>query len=113
MIEKIVFSLKEAQDALNRLISNRTTLLEIESSANILIEALKNGRCVFSCGNGGSMCDAMHFSEELTGRFRKDRVAYPAIAINDPSYLTCVANDYGYDHVFSRYIVDPSNETVC
>lgn len=50
------------------------------------------------------MCDAMHFAEELTGRFRKNRKAYPAIAINDPSHLTCVANDFGYDYVFSRYL---------
>jgi D-sedoheptulose 7-phosphate isomerase len=104
MIEKITFSLIEAQNALNQLISDKTTLIEIESAASILIETLKQGHCIFSCGNGGSMCDAMHFAEELTGRYRKDRKAYPAIAINDPSHLTCVANDFGYDHVFSRYL---------
>lgn len=104
MIEKITSSLKEAQSALNQLISNKTTLIEIESAAKILIQALKHGHCIFSCGNGGSMCDAMHFAEELTGRYRKDRKAYPAIAINDPSHLTCVANDFGYENVFSRYL---------
>ncbi len=104
MIEKITSSLKEAQSALSQLISNKTTLIEIESAAKILIQALKHGHCIFSCGNGGSMCDAMHFAEELTGRYRKDRKAYPAIAINDPSHLTCVANDFGYENVFSRYL---------
>jgi len=104
MIEKITYSLKEAQNALAHLISNKATLNDIESAANILIESLKNKHCIFSCGNGGSMCDAMHFAEELTGRYRKDRKAYPAIAINDPSHLTCVSNDFGYAHVFSRYL---------
>jgi D-sedoheptulose 7-phosphate isomerase len=57
-----------------------------------------------SCGNGGSMCDAMHFAEELSGRYRNNRPALAAVSISDPSHLSCVANDYGYDHVFSRYI---------
>ena len=104
MIQNITVSLKEAQNVLAHLISNKTTLKNIESAANILIESLKNGHRIFSCGNGGSMCDAMHFAEELTGRYRKNRKAYPAIAINDPSHLTCVANDFGYAHVFSRYL---------
>ena len=57
-----------------------------------------------SCGNGGSMCDAMHFAEEWTGRFRKDRAALPAIAFSDPSQLSCIANDFGYDEVFARSV---------
>ena len=104
MIENIQLSLQEAQSALEQLISNRTTLTEIESSANILIESLNAENRIFSCGNGGSMCDAMHFAEELTGRYRKNRKAYPAIAIADPSHISCVANDFGYDFVFSRYL---------
>jgi D-sedoheptulose 7-phosphate isomerase len=104
MIENIKASLKDAQDALAGLLANEATLLNIESAAEILIETFENGRRVFSCGNGGSMCDAMHFAEELTGRYRNDRKAYPAIAISDPSHLTCVANDFGYDYVFSRYL---------
>ena len=104
MIENIKASLKDAQDALTGLLANEATLLNIESAAEILIETFENGRRVFSCGNGGSMCDAMHFAEELTGRYRKDRKAYPAVAISDPSHLTCVANDFGYDYVFSRYL---------
>ena len=89
---------------LHKLLSNELALLKIESAVKILIETFENGHRVFSCGNGGSMCDAMHFAEELTGRYRKNRKAYPAIAINDPSHLTCVANDYGYDCVFFRYL---------
>lgn len=104
MIQQITRSLMDAHKALDTLISNKAVLREIESAANILIESLKTGNRIFSCGNGGSMCDAMHFAEELTGRYRKDRKAYPAMAINDPGHLTCVANDYGYDYIFSRYL---------
>jgi D-sedoheptulose 7-phosphate isomerase len=66
--------------------------------------ALANGQKIMSCGNGGSMCDAMHFAEELSGRYRNNRPALAAVSISDPSHLSCVANDYGYDHVFARYI---------
>ena len=104
MITHIKSSLREAKEALEGLMANETTLAKIESAADILIETFKNGGRVFSCGNGGSMCDAMHFAEELTGRYRKNRRGYPAVAISDPSHLTCVANDFGYDYVFSRYL---------
>ena len=104
MIEKIKSSLQEAQNALDQLISSDAVLSEIEYAVSILIKALNNENRIFSCGNGGSMCDAMHFAEELTGRFRKNRKAYPAIAIADPSHMSCVANDFGYDFVFSRYL---------
>lgn len=67
-------------------------------------KAINDGGKIFSCGNGGSHCDAMHFAEELTGRFRENRKALPAIAISDPSHISCVSNDFGYDQVFSRYI---------
>lgn len=104
MIKHINAALLEARNALENLIQNEDTISQIEAAALLLIETFKNGHRVFSCGNGGSMCDAMHFAEELTGRFRKDRKAYPALAISDPSHLTCAANDFGYDHVFSRYL---------
>ena len=109
MIENIKASLQDAQNALKRLLSNDAVLLQIESAAQVLIETFEKGHRVFSCGNGGSMCDAMHFAEELTGRYRLNRKAYPAIAINDPSHLTCVANDFGYDFVFSRYLEGHGN----
>jgi len=77
---------------------------KIESAGNLLIEAFKINNKAISCGNGGSMCDAMHFAEELSGRFRNDRKALPAISISDPSHITCTANDYGFDKIFSRFI---------
>lgn len=69
-----------------------------------MANSLKNGGKILSCGNGGSMCDAMHFAEELTGRYRDDRAPMAAISISDPSHMSCVSNDYGYDHIFSRYV---------
>ncbi|HIG87058.1 MAG TPA: SIS domain-containing protein [Planctomycetes bacterium] len=67
-------------------------------------KTLQAGGLLMSCGNGGSMCDAMHFAEEFTGRFRGDRRALPAIAFSDPSHLTCIANDFGYEEVFAREV---------
>jgi len=104
MIDHIKGNLIEARDALDRLINDSVQLSNIETSANILVDALRNGKRVISCGNGGSMCDAMHLAEELSGRFRDDRPAMAATAISDPSYISCVANDYGYEHVFARFV---------
>ena len=77
---------------------------KIEQAGNLMVESLRNEGKIISCGNGGSMCDAMHFAEELSGRYRNNRKALAAISISDPSHLSCVANDYGYDFVFSRFI---------
>ena len=77
---------------------------QIEKAAQICVEALRNGNKIISCGNGGSLCDATHFAEELTGRYRDSRCPLPAIAINDPAYMTCVGNDFGFQNVFSRYV---------
>jgi len=74
----------------------------IAAIADHLAECLRAGGRVLTCGNGGSLCDAMHFAEELSGRFRNDRPALAAQAMADPSHLTCVANDYGFDRVFAR-----------
>ncbi len=104
MIKYIKTSLTEAQTALEYLLTDKTTLFAIESAAKILIDSFQNSGRLFCCGNGGSMCDAMHFAEELTGRYRKDRKGFPAISISDPSHISCVANDFGYDHIFSRYV---------
>ena len=95
---------QEAQKVLEAFISSEENFRKIEDAGEMLATAFENGNKVISCGNGGSMCDAMHFAEELSGRFRSDRKALPAMAISDPSYISCVSNDYGYDHVFSRYI---------
>ncbi|MEJ6466328.1 D-sedoheptulose 7-phosphate isomerase [Fusobacterium ulcerans] len=75
---------------------------ETEKVAKVLAEVFNNGNKVLICGNGGSNCDALHFAEEFTGRFRGDRRALPAIAISESSHITCVGNDYGFDYVFSR-----------
>lgn len=95
---------EEAQEVLKSFLAAESNFQKINEAGQLLADAFVNGNKVISCGNGGSMCDAMHFAEELSGRFRADRKALPAMAISDPSYLSCVANDYGYDQVFSRYI---------
>jgi D-sedoheptulose 7-phosphate isomerase len=94
----------EATDILAEFVSNPKNLSAIEKAGNLLVSSFKKGNKVISCGNGGSMCDAMHFAEELSGRFRENRKALPAISISDPSHISCVGNDYGYNFVFSRYI---------
>lgn len=104
MKNHVLASLQEAQTALEALLSNDTALNAITRAGQLLSETLQADGRVFSCGNGGSMCDAMHFAEELSGRYRLERRALAAIAISDPSHLSCVANDYGYEQVFARYI---------
>nr|WP_320118084.1 D-sedoheptulose 7-phosphate isomerase [uncultured Marinifilum sp.] len=97
-------SFLDAQTVLNEFIAKEENFKAIQKAGDIMAEAIKNGGKIISCGNGGSMCDAMHFAEELTGRFREDRKSMPAIAISDPSHITCVGNDYGFDFIFSRYV---------
>ena len=94
----------EAREVLDSFISDPQNFLHIEQAGKIIVNAIKSGGKVISCGNGGSMSDAMHFAEELSGRYRNDRPAYAAIAISDPGHLSCVANDYGYAFVFSRMV---------
>lgn len=77
---------------------------KIVEAGAIMVNTIKNGGKIISCGNGGSMCDAMHFAEELTGRYRDDRPSIPAVSISDPSHITCVGNDYGFDQIFSRFV---------
>ncbi|MHA6249824.1 D-sedoheptulose 7-phosphate isomerase [Pontibacter sp. CAU 1760] len=100
----ILTELTQAQEVLTNFLQNEQNILAIEQAANTMAEAIQGGGKILSCGNGGSMCDAMHFAEELTGRYRNDRRALPAIAIADASHMSCVSNDYGYDAVFSRYL---------
>ncbi|MBX9856360.1 MAG: SIS domain-containing protein [Gemmatimonadaceae bacterium] len=97
-------ALEESFNALNALRRDETTLAAVVTAGEVLATSLKAGGRVFSCGNGGSMCDAMHFAEELSGRYREDRPALAAQAISDPGHLSCVANDYGYERVFARYL---------
>jgi D-sedoheptulose 7-phosphate isomerase len=94
---------EEAQQTLTNFQTEANFSL-IANAAELMSQAIQNGGKIISCGNGGSMCDAMHFAEELSGRFRDNRRALAAISISDPSHLSCVSNDYGYDFVFSRFI---------
>jgi D-sedoheptulose 7-phosphate isomerase len=102
--EIIIENLKEAGKILNEFIHNESVIRNISEAADVISNAVKKGGKVITCGNGGSMCDAMHFAEEMTGRFRDNRKAIPAIAISDSTHISCVANDYGYDFIFSRYV---------
>lgn len=94
----------EAQQTLEAFLADDANFRKIEDAGCLMLQALKNGNKIISCGNGGSMCDAMHFAEELSGRYREDRPALAAICISDASHLSCVGNDYGYNFVFSRMV---------
>ncbi|MBS9435652.1 D-sedoheptulose 7-phosphate isomerase [Photorhabdus noenieputensis] len=96
--------LNEAADTLAQFLSDDANIEAIQKAVVLLADSFKAGGKVLSCGNGGSHCDAMHFAEELTGRYRENRPGYPAIAISDVSHLSCVSNDFGYEFVFSRYV---------
>ena len=96
--------LNEAAEVLNKFLSDDHNIAQIEAAAKMIADSFKQDGKVLSCGNGGSHCDSMHFAEELTGRYRENRPGYAGIAISDPSHLSCVRNDFGYDFVFSRYV---------
>jgi D-sedoheptulose 7-phosphate isomerase len=101
---------KEAHEVLSAFLSNENNFQAIESAGQLMVQAINHGKKIISCGNGGSMCDAMHFAEELTGRYRDNRKALAAISISDPSHISCVGNDYGYEFIFSRYLEALGNE---
>ncbi|RXK50779.1 D-sedoheptulose 7-phosphate isomerase [Aquirufa rosea] len=105
MVQQIIQnSLVESHSVLDRFMNNPKQIQAVEAAAQLLVGALKNGHKIISCGNGGSHCDAMHFAEELSGRYRENRPALAAMAISDPSHITCVSNDFGYNYVFSRFL---------
>ncbi|SFP94634.1 phosphoheptose isomerase [Pseudarcicella hirudinis] len=111
MIQTIISQeLNEAQIVLQNFLSDEKNIAAVESAAHLMADAIKSGKKIISCGNGGSHCDAMHFAEELSGRYRDNRKALPAIAISDVSHISCVSNDYGYDFIFSRFIEGLGNE---
>lgn len=103
-------SLRESQDVLAQFLADSSKLDAIEKAADCLVEALQQGKKILSCGNGGSHCDAMHFAEELSGRYRENRPALAAMAISDPSHITCVSNDFGYNYIYSRFIEGLGNQ---
>lgn len=94
----------EAKAVLEKFLSDDENFRSLAKASALFISALKADHKIISCGNGGSMSDAMHFAEELSGRFRDDRKAIAALSISDPSHITCTANDYGFDAIFSRFI---------
>ena len=96
--------LTEAQAVLDRFVQDPVNLAAIEQAARLMADSLNQGGKILTCGNGGSLCDAQHFAEELTGRYRQNRRAMAALALTEASHMSCVANDFGYDHVFSRYV---------
>ncbi|MBO0950353.1 D-sedoheptulose 7-phosphate isomerase [Fibrella forsythiae] len=102
--------LAEARSVLDTFMADQANIQAIADAAQLMADALQNGRKMISCGNGGSHCDAMHFAEELSGRYRGDRRALAAICVSDPSHMSCVSNDYGYDFVFSRFVEGLGNE---
>ena len=102
--KEIKEELSTAANVLNKFLNDDQSLDSINEAAMAIAKSIRNNGKVISCGNGGSHCDAMHFAEELTGRYRENRPAYAAIAISDPSHLSCVSNDFGYDFVFSRFL---------
>jgi D-sedoheptulose 7-phosphate isomerase len=94
--------LSEAQSLLSQVLSDQAFMQSAQRAGEAMVASLRSGGKILSCGNGGSMCDAMHFAEELTGRYRNDRRPIAAMALSDVSHMSCVANDYGYDYVFAR-----------
>lgn len=101
--KQIADHFSQAQEILQKF-NNPENHLKIEHAGMAMVNSIKTGGKIISCGNGGSMCDAMHFAEELTGRYRNDRAAIPAVSISDPSHISCVGNDYGFEFIFSRYV---------
>ncbi|MES2794357.1 MAG: D-sedoheptulose 7-phosphate isomerase [Bacteroidota bacterium] len=110
MIDIIAGEFSEAQTVLNNFITDKNNYETIARAAKLMSDSLKNGSKIISCGNGGSHCDAMHFAEELSGRYRGDRKSLAAIAISDVSHISCVGNDYGFDFVFSRFVEGLGNQ---
>jgi D-sedoheptulose 7-phosphate isomerase len=102
--DTILAELTQAHEVLTKFIADPENLSRIEEAALLMGTAVRHGGKIMSCGNGGSMCDAMHFAEELTGRYRENRPPIAAISLSDASHMSCVSNDYGYDYVFSRFV---------
>jgi D-sedoheptulose 7-phosphate isomerase len=96
--------LSEARTVLDQFLANEANLACIAQAAELMAASLRTGGKILTCGNGGSLCDAQHFAEELSGRYRQDRPALAAIALTEASHMTCVANDYGFEFVFSRFV---------
>ncbi len=111
MSNKIKDIIRSSVEVKNNLLQNERLLTTIEQCVETIVNAFKNGNKVLFCGNGGSAADAQHLAAEFSGRFYTDRDALPAEALHcNTSYLTAVANDYGYDLVYSRIIKGTGNK---
>jgi len=95
-------SLINARDSLNHLLEDQCSIDAINKIIDLLVTTFQNNNKILVCGNGGSCCDAIHFAEEFTGRFNKNRRALPVIALADSGHITCVGNDFGFDAIFER-----------
>ena len=104
MANVVIDQLKEAAGVLEAFINDPVAIQNIERAAQVMAECINSGGKIMTCGNGGSLCDAMHFAEELTGKFRAERNPLPAMSLADPAHITCVGNDFGFDYIFSRYV---------
>jgi D-sedoheptulose 7-phosphate isomerase len=104
MADSIAQSMAEAARVLEALRGDERLLGRIREGAGLLTSCIGAGGKILICGNGGSACDAAHFAEELTGRFRDDRRPLAALACTDVGHITCTANDYGFEHVYSRWV---------
>lgn len=100
----IANELNESARVLDSFVNDSHNINLIVQAAEIMIDVIQKGGKIISCGNGGSFCDAMHFAEELSGRYRENRKSLPALSISDGSHITCVGNDYGFEYIFSRYV---------
>jgi D-sedoheptulose 7-phosphate isomerase len=112
-IDQIKSHFTEAANTLEQFLAQPENLNNILSAGSAMVNTIQKGGKILSCGNGGSHCDAMHFAEELTGRYRENRAPIAAIAISDVSYISCVANDFGYNQVFSRFLEAIGNSGDC
>lgn len=113
MSDYVISALTEASQSLQNFIAQPDSIRKIHTATDLLVKTIKQGGRIISCGNGGSMCDAMHFAEELTGRYRKDRKPLPGECISDAAHLSCISNDFGYDYVFSRYVESHMRQGDC
>ncbi|MCS6974643.1 MAG: D-sedoheptulose 7-phosphate isomerase [Cyclobacteriaceae bacterium] len=100
----IITELQQAATVLDNFLKEPTNYLRIDEAARLMVESVNRGGKIIACGNGGSHCVAMHFAEELTGRYHESRKPVAAISISDSGHITCVGNEYGFDHIFSRYV---------
>ena len=115
-MKRIQQHFEESAQLAQQLLGDKAFLEAMQQGADLLVEALGSGHKILTCGNGGSMCDAMHMAEELSGKYREDRPPFAALAMSDASALTCIGNDYGFDQVFSRQtqaLGKPGDVLVC